>query len=153
MKPLAILVAALMLAACSSDDTAGVTTASNDDVQVTEVSDPNEGTHRYRYIESVEHSENDCSTSAEVGDEHTQITTFEESLVTVVFMPDELPEGSEPGRREYNEQISPRVWREVVESSDGSEWEHTIEFTDSGVIMTTLREGADCFYSVRDRVE
>jgi hypothetical protein len=142
-----------MIAACSSDDAASVTTAGDDTGPATEAADPNEGSHRYRYIESFEHPENNCSTSAEVGDELTQITTFEESLVTIVFMPDDMPEGVEPGLREYDEQVSPLVWREVVVSSDGEENAHTIEFTDSGVIMSTIRDGADCFYSVRDRVE
>jgi ABC-type transport system substrate-binding protein len=155
MKPLAILCAVLLTAACSSAESspepppapAEATTAS----PVT--MDPNAGTHRYRYVESVEHPDNNCSTSAVVGDELSQTVTFDESTVTVVFKRDDLPEGSEPGRREYNEQIDADTWRDVVESTDGSVMDHTIEFTDVGVIMTTLRDGNPCFYSIRERID
>jgi len=155
MKPLAILLVVALTAACSPSASTGdpVPSAPDTTIAVHANADPNAGTHRYRYVESVAFPDNDCSTSAAVGDELNQTTTFGDSRVTVVFLRDDLPEGSEPGRREYNDQIDANTWREVVNESDGSVMDHTIEFTEVGVIMTTLRDGARCFYSVRERID
>ena len=156
MKLPAILLLAVFTAACGSADPSPSPAPTGDDLAIIATApapaDPNAGTHRYRYVESAENPDNDCSTSAEVGDELSQTITFEDSLVTVVFMRDDLPEGSEPGRRDFDEQIGDSKWREVGEASDGSVLDHTIEFTESGVILTTLRDGESCFYSVRDRI-
>ena len=159
MKTLGSLIAMLLLVSCggADSDTEAISADTGPSATVEDVDgtiDPNAGTHRYRFVSVTENPDNGCSTSSEVGDELTQTITFGESRVEVIFVPDDLPEGSEPGSRAYTEQLEPGVWQERVESSSGDGlYVHTIELTDSGIIMTSILAGEPCLASVRERID
>ncbi len=140
----------LALAACGGGDSTTTKTTDGPDA----LDDPNAGTHRYRYVELTENAANGCETSAKVGDELNRETVFADANVMVTFVRDDLPEGAEPGSRHYDVNLGEGVWSEEIESSDGDGlYVHTIEFTETGVVMTTTLAGEPCFYSVRERID
>jgi len=148
------LAATLILAACSG----GASPAEVDDAAVTDRASVinlttaehlNSGTHRYTYAGVTETPA--CETAAEVGDSLTLILAFDGPQLVVEFISDNLPEGAEPGRNVYTEQLSPGLWRGA--EGDDPHWVKTLEFTDNGIIMTSTRDGEPCLASVRDRID